>query len=128
MCLVDESDGRVTMIAEGERTARKEHRCSECRRKIRVGERYLSERYVFDGDFHHHKTCAHCQVVRAWLQDECGGWLYGAIEEDIVEHVEHHPWPVKRLAAGMRRFWARRNGELMPVPAVPQTTHERMAA
>jgi hypothetical protein len=128
MCMYDDGDGQVTMIRDGKfRMARKAHRCHECRRQIEAGESYHAEAYYFDSKFTEHKTCAHCMVARGWLQDECGGWLYGAIEEDIREHCRSgyaYPVGVHRLAVGMAWKWRRKDGSLMPIPARPMTTHE----
>ncbi len=132
MCMVDDCDDFVTTVRDGSwHTARKAHKCAECRRQIGIGERYHSEAFVFDGKFTVHKTCAHCMVARQWLRDECGGWMYGGVEEDVREHCTNgyqYPVGVYRLAIGMHQRWRKRNGSLRPVPAVPMTTHERMRA
>lgn len=128
MCLVDESDGPVITIGADERPrAKRQHRCSECRRTIDPGERYLRERYVADGVFRVHKTCAHCEVARAWLQDECGGWLYGGVEEDIRQHCEDgsgYSMSLYRIAVGMDWRWHTPRGRLLPIPRMPRTGHE----
>ena len=127
MCMVDDSDGSVTEISGLlQRMARVTHTCKECCRTIDKGETYFVESYVFDGDFHTHKTCAHCKVARDWLQAECGGWLYEGVEEDIREHVfsRMYPMSLARIAVGMQWKWRTPKGRLMPIPAMPQTTHE----
>lgn len=131
MCMIDDCDERVTMVSSGDVTARREHKCDECYRVIRHGERYRRDAFVSEGEFHHHKTCGHCMVARQWLSDECGGWMYGGVEEDVRDHCTgygEYPFGVHRLAVGMRNRWTRRNGALMPIPVLPPTTHERMAA
>jgi len=126
MCMIDGAEP-VQMLSEGYRKARKEHKCSECRRPIRTGEAYYYERFKCEGDLNYHKTCAHCEVVRQWLSDECGGWVYGGVEEDIREHAqEGYGWPILRLTVAMHNNWLRRDGSLRPVPAVPKTTHDIM--
>ena len=130
MCMIDGADGSVTVLHERLQKAVKEHKCEECRRVIEPGEKYTVERYVdIDHNAYSHKTCSHCRIVRQWLQNECGGFLYHGVEEDIREHAEegHYGVGVKMLAIGMERRWKRRDGRLWPVPRVPQTTHERMA-
>ena len=120
MCMIETADGVSQVLQESKRKARKEHKCSECGRKIRIGERYLYETTLFDGEIEYHKTCAHCQVCRAWLTSNCGGWLYGGIEEDIMEHAhDYRRKDLIRLRWGMGRFWTRRDGELMALPAMP---------
>ena len=126
MCMVEYCDDMVTVIDDGRFVmARKQHKCTECNREIATGESYHTEAYRFDGGVRRHKTCAHCMVARAWLQDECGGWVYGGIEEDMAEHAsEHYGLPVARLYVALRNDWRRRDGSLRPVPAMPKTTHD----
>ena len=128
MCMVDDCDGWVEMIAATRPKARKEHKCAECYRIISAGETYIRERFKFDGEITNHRTCAHCGIARGWLQAECGGYAFGAIEEDIAEHVGNGGYGlgVGRLVVGMRHHWRRRNGALLPLPRTPKTTHERM--
>lgn len=129
MCMIDASDGAVTVVADGKFVAaRLPHRCSECRRTIERGESYHREAYVFEGIFHVHKTCAHCMVVRHWLSDECGGWLYGAVEEDAREHVwtNGHLYgrDLYRAVVGMQWQWRTPSGRLLPVPKPIRTLEE----
>lgn len=131
MCMLDDADGMVTIIDGGSYvTARKPHKCAECRRTIEAGERYHRESFVFDGRFQCHKTCAHCMVVRDFLQDECGGWLYGDVEEDAREHChgQGYGMDLYRAVVGMRRNWRRQDGRLMNVPARITTSDEIRAA
>lgn len=129
MCMVDFSDGTITVLHERYPTARIAHKCNECNRAISPGEKYMVERYVFDGDAKTHKTCAHCCVVRQWLASECGGWMYGGLHEDISEHGDdpHYGVGVKMLSVGMDRKWKRRDGRPWPIPRMPKTTDQRMA-
>ena len=130
MCLVHDADGNVELLSESSPAAKIEHKCNECHRIISPGERYHNERFIWDGRFSIHKTCAHCMVIRCWLNDECGGWLYGAVGEDIIEHAANGGYPigVYRLAVGVKWKWRSRSGKLLPVPVMPKTTHERMRA
>lgn len=117
MCMVELADETVTILSEHHPVARKEHRCSECGRVIKRGEKYLVEGYLFDGEKKTHKTCAHCEVVRSWLIHECNGFIYGGIAEDIHEHAqEGYGFSVLRLAAGVKKRWERRDGRLWPIP------------
>lgn len=113
MCLIDDGDGYVTVLSAARRRARKAHRCTECQRTIGVVEQYQHEATIFDGDFEVHRICAHCMRVRAWLDRNCGGWLYGGLWEDISEHDEIR---ARILADGMRRKWTRRDGTLWSIP------------
>jgi hypothetical protein len=131
MCMTDEIDDFVTMIAEGHFVkARKPHKCMECGRPIAAGESYHTESFRFDGEFMTHKTCAHCMVPRGWLQKECGGFVYNMIKEDLREHVtesDYYGWPLARLYVSMRNDWKRRDGSLRAVPAMPATSYEKRA-
>lgn len=119
MCMIDGSDDRVNLLAEDWRTARKDHKCGECARVIPKGELYLVERWVYDGSATTHKTCRHCHRVRAWLGNECGGWIYGSVREDILEHVHegYYGVSVKMMAIGMQRKWQREDGRMWPLPS-----------
>lgn len=124
--MIDDSDGCVTLLGTAHHVARKPHKCSECYRMIEPGERYLRERHVFEREASTHRTCSHCQIVRQWLDAECGGWLYGSVGEDISEHARYGIGPA-RMSLGMQHRWRySRSGRLMPVPRLPMTTHERM--
>jgi hypothetical protein len=116
--MIDGGDGMVTPIGDPtDYVARKEHKCNECLRKIQPGEKYTRERFVWEGKAQTHKTCAHCMMARGWLHHNCGGWLYGAVEEDIREHAyENYGGYVKRLAVGMRWKWRAPSGRMLPVP------------
>ena len=126
MCMMDSGDGLVKMLSEADPVARLPHKCRECRRDIAAGERYHVDRYLWEGKLDTHKTCAHCMVARQWLNDECGGWLFGAVEEDIREHAHNGDYSiaVHRLAVGMAWKWRTPTGKLLSIPKVPQTTHE----
>lgn len=122
MCLVDDSDGSCTVLHSRQQRANRRHRCTECRRDIEPGETYLAERTVFDGNAMSHKICAHCQQVRAYLVDHCGGWLYRGLHEDIAGHYyssgsnDASQRRVRVLSLGMGARWRRSNGGLWPVP------------
>jgi len=123
--MIDDSDGPVTHIDIGRYVkARKEHRCNECRRTIRAGERYHNETFLDDNrNIKNHKTCPHCMVARGWLWDECGGWLYGGVREDVLDHwIDKGDIRLARLIVGMRRKWTTRRGALMPMPEMPGVT------
>lgn len=127
--MLDDSDGAVTMIEDGKYVrARTEHKCQECHRAIAPGESYHREVYLWEGVFNLHKTCAHCMVVRGWLQDECGGWLYGGVEEDAREHIFNNPGhygiDLHRAVVGMSWNWRTRSGRLLPVPHAIKTSDE----
>lgn len=111
------------MLSEAYRRAIKPHKCRECCRAIDPGETYHVDRFVWDGKFDAFKTCSHCMVVRGWLYDECGGWCFGAVREDISEHAYSggYTMGVYRLAVGMRWKWRTPSGKLLPLPKSPKT-------
>lgn len=126
MCAVDDADGYCKTLQQSMRKAAKPHRCTECRRIIQAGETYLYEYTKFDGETDSHRTCQHCQVARHWLSENCGGWLYGGVEEDIHDHAESgmYGFGVKLLAVGMSRKWTRKDGRMWPIPRLPKTGHD----
>jgi hypothetical protein len=126
MCMIEFGDGPVTMLSQADPVARKPHKCNECGRQIEIRERYHVDRFVWEGKLETHKTCAHCVVARNWLNDECGGWIYGEVLNDFREHVAYggYPMAVARIAIGMRWQWRSPAGRLLPIPGAPPTTHE----
>ncbi len=105
------------------RKARKPHRCDECGRAIEPGEFYHYGVCVTDGDAFINKCCAQCTVAQRWPVDNCGGYVFGEVYEEIVEHAREYPtlaMPLLRLAAGMRRKWKSfRTDALMPEMVTP---------
>jgi len=49
------------------RTARKQHKCTECRCTIEPGERYEVISGKWDGEFLRYKTCRKCISLRACI-------------------------------------------------------------
>ena len=66
-------------------TARKPHRCAECRREIMPGERY--ERYTgkWEWGIDTFKTCPDCLTVRDTMFPE--GFIFGVVWDYVWEHV-----------------------------------------
>ncbi len=114
------------------RRARKAHRCYECNRTIRPGEDYQYFTGSYEGMMFDNKMCPHCQVAKQWLEDNCGGFVFQAIGEDLAEHAREYPplrFAILRIWAGMRRGWrtfADRDA-LMPVPTMPASIASLMA-
>jgi hypothetical protein len=118
------------------RTARKEHVCRECARKIAPGERYEGGVGIGDGTWTL-KTCAHCIRARQWLSRVCEGWLHTMVYDDLVEHfgerVTLEPelgrpmiWWLALAINGMRAKWAGPDGSLLSL--MPELPEERKAA
>lgn len=53
------------------RTARKEHRCCECRGVIKKGERYNYHSGVWEGDPQAFKVCVDCEGLRDRVMKDC---------------------------------------------------------
>ena len=125
MCYYD-SDAETPQIFEQyRRVARKHHQCNECQRPIAPGEPYHLSKGLWDSEWSQFRACAHCQVAVAWLQAECGGYIFGQVEEDCAEHLQELVASVGlvRLVVGMRRQWARFHGDgLLPVPRIPRVS------
>ncbi len=128
MCLVDCCDGLSIVMHQRHPKARVAHRCGECGRMIQPGETYMVERTVFDGQAKTHKTCRHCEAVRSWLSSECGGFVYGAVSEDIDGHSWHgYGIRVSMMAVGIQRKWTRKDGRMWPLPRLPRVSgHDQM--
>lgn len=125
MCMADGGDlpefYRKTLCV-----ARREHKCAECTRIICPGENYQSVFGVFEGATFTSKTCSHCLVAQSWLAKNCGGWLHGAMIDDIKEHIAEYPdigFGLARLVVGARRRWRSFSdpSRLLPVQAMPHS-------
>lgn len=117
MCRVDyaDDDGMWLRPLE-ERTARKEHRCDDCRRTIAAKERYTYGVYLHEGDVLTVKCCAHCVAAGKWLRVVCGGHLWPGVMEELREHWDEE-WDLRTLGLGRlvvtgERKW-QRNGRLV---------------
>lgn len=77
-------DGPVAFTEETV-TARKEHKCYECRGVIPKGERYLKESGIWDGRPDRYKTCLLCAEIRTHFACQ-DGWLYGQLWSDLEDN------------------------------------------
>ena len=67
------------------RTARKEHKCGECRRIIAPKEKYRSETTLFDGKIEWQKTCVDCiSVIDEFFK---AGYFYGETKWMLRDHI-----------------------------------------
>jgi hypothetical protein len=126
MCMIDYGDGYAITLSAVTYTAKKQHRCNECHRTIEPGEKYLRETNVFEHRRNTYKTCSHCKVARDWLWNECGGFIWGSVEEDIREHVfeNYYAMDLARVAMGMQWKWRTPSGKLLPIPKMPMGSVE----
>lgn len=99
---------------EVSRTARKEHRCGECRRTIDPGERYVVQTSLYEGSWWEGKVCAQCRAATEWLIIICRGYLCEDVLDELSDHL-YEPPPISSVALGrlvvrMRHQWRRRDG------------------
>lgn len=85
-CDFEEPDFYVARI----HTARKPHRCEECRREIKPGEQYEYVSASWGHIARTYKTCEHCRDLRIWTQNNvpCLCWSHGNSNEDCYGAVE----------------------------------------
>lgn len=85
-CLYDSGDGdQPIFYTQRWVTARKDHKCYECRRVIMKGERYECFSGKWETGVQTYRTCAECQNIRESLN--CEGWTFGRLWEDIEEQI-----------------------------------------
>ena len=86
MCNCDMADS-PSAFRSTVRTARKTHRCVECRREITQGDRYEFASGVWDGSPSSFKTCLRCVLLRAAhvKADE-------AVQAEEFERRGHRGW------------------------------------
>ncbi len=84
--LIEES---VDFSTTETRTARKPHRCYECKRGIQPGEKYEHVIGKYDGKFSIYDTCALCVEIRDAFT--CGNaWYYGQLWEEMRDYAFCH--------------------------------------
>jgi len=129
MCAIDDAEPVDVWRASYPR-ARKQYKCEECGRLIEIGELHGYVFTAYEGRGWTFRTCRHCRVGQGWLSINCGGWMPGALMEEMQEHVSEYPdiaFGLRRIIAGMKRKWTRfdRAG-LMPAPPLPRAISEIM--
>lgn len=105
MCFSNEFDvGFFRML---HRTARKEHQCGECFRKIEAKERYAYASGLCDGSIWDMKICADCEKLRLAIFDKeqeegCRNWEswcpYGYLQEYLLEIEEEEADQIRARA------------------------------
>lgn len=95
------------------RTARKEHRCCECRRVIQPGDRYEHSSGVWDGSPDSYATCERCERIRsahiAALSDDDECWpVFGELLVAIGECAREDHQYLRRF----RTAWKTSRGQL----------------
>jgi len=82
-CICMDSGDFCELLGRSRPTARKPHRCGECRCTIEPGQEYERDVTVFEDEITTHKTCIACVHVRDSLF-RCG-WCYGGVWEAVHE-------------------------------------------
>jgi len=82
-CDVDEW---CTVLEEKQPTARKPHKCRECKETIATGEKYNLEVTLFDGKITRYKTCLDCMSIRNEFFKE--GFFYGETRWMLENHIK----------------------------------------
>lgn len=85
----EQCEGCCDIYEERFRTARKEHRCTACKRAILPGHRYCAVFTLYDGSTVTYKRCGSCQRLHEHLVELCR--LAG---DDM--------WPRDDLGCGLR--------------------------
>lgn len=104
------------ILWSSEPTARKQHSCECCGRRIEPGEKYLRVRGVSEGDPYTWKECRHCRAfVRLYATEFAYDWHEGWTVDDIREWEPETPEAIehKRQWAGI---WRTEDGELYSEP------------
>lgn len=81
ICDIDES---VVVLFDKIVKSRKQHKCHECYRIIEKGEKYRSEKYVFEGKIDKHNTCLDCNSIR---EQFFSSFFYGDIRDMVCDFV-----------------------------------------
>lgn len=106
MCNIEDAEAS-TFHRQVTRIARKEHSCYECGRTIRLGESYSDEAAMWDFTVETMRICPQCVAARGWLSDECGGYVFGTVFEELREHFDQGHKEIGRLVVAMRNDWER---------------------
>ena len=120
------------------RRARKDYRCSECRRTIAKGESHEVHTGLWDGHWDTFRWCAHCaaawEVVRSISDCDCFlfGDLWQGILDEMTDWGSTRNMAVYRMVCGARRKWTRRRGDrkgtLAEIPKVAAMQERRREA
>lgn len=106
MCRIEDSEMSDLIVTSYPRAA-KNHACFECRQAISKGDVHLHSKSLYDGHWSSARLCQRCEAAAKWLTRECGGYIFGEIEEELVEHWHegYQSLPLGRLIVHMRRRW-----------------------
>ena len=101
-CLYSEGES-VDLINVTNPKAIKDHKCDECGRIIKIGEKYKKISYKFDDNFEVTKRCSYCDEISEVLF--CNGANFAGMKYDLEEAAndDYLPWgEVENLSIGAR--------------------------
>lgn len=79
-------DEELPSVFEEKRpTAKKEHKCCECGKIIKIGEKYHRVNGCWDGKWHHYNTCIDCNDLRYEFQEDGALPPFGSLWEFAAE-------------------------------------------
>jgi len=81
-CVCNDTGDIPEFVTEKLVTAKKIHKCCECKEYILPGQKYEVVKGKWDGQFDTFKTCLPCRTIR---QEHCSWWVYGNLREDLRE-------------------------------------------
>lgn len=78
-------DNTASFYEETRPTAKKEHRCCECKEAIAKGARYERTKGLWEDGWSTYKTCLSCVEIRNHFS--CGeGWIFTCLWEQLKEN------------------------------------------
>lgn len=106
MCAIEDCEPFTVSTATNP-IARKEYRCTECRRTIKVGEKYHKLTGLCGGRWATDRTCSHCMAMSGFMNEMCDGYPIGCLLDELIEHWRegYASIPFGRLIAQMRLKW-----------------------
>lgn len=90
MCYCD-YDSAPEFFSDSTRSARKAHKCCECKGPINVGERYKIRAGKWDGEFSTYKQCIACTDLEDYVKAHvpCMCRTFTELFEDVSAAVEY---------------------------------------
>lgn len=96
-------------------TARKNHRCDLCSRRIGLGEKYVRGSGIWEGSPTSWKSCAHCEAMLDRIDYD------DTFSPDDFENFEPRDMEELRAFVYYLRQWRNRDGDLYPIPFQKET-------
>lgn len=121
-CECDYGDGPEVFRAKTV-TARKAHKCSECRGEIAATESYELVFGIWDGDALTFKACPDCVALRSWVEAHvpCFCWAFGTLHNDARDTMSDWdsecPGLYAETKAKIAAIRAKRRPAAPPLPA-----------